>query len=76
MSRGQVQGPLNLISYPDQHQTLPKEVQEPQTACTGPDLTSSTSGLVYVWIVIDKFPLRKASLLILTPGCLVFHLRT
>lgn len=59
MPRGQVQGPPNLISYPDQHHTIPKAVQEPQIACTGPDLASSISGLVYVWTVTPKAPSGK-----------------
>lgn len=41
----EVQGLPNLISYPEQHQTLSKEVQEPQPACLGLNLPSSTSGL-------------------------------
>lgn len=55
----QVQGPPNLISYPEQHQTLSKEVQEPQPACMGLNLPSDTLGLVYVWTITPVTPSEK-----------------
>lgn len=41
----EVQRLTNFTSYPEQHQTLHKEAQEPQPACVGLNLPSSTSGL-------------------------------
>lgn len=64
ITRSQAQGPPNLISYPEQPQTLPKEMQEPQPACIGLNLPSNTSGVISVWTITPVIPSGKHYIII------------